>query len=262
MRLIYFGICVLFVVLLAGCNQQENNENPDADNTEHPAGWIQFDQWSIIPGIYSGDFGGSNIRIVITYINQHKAIGYNIHRGLQRNISGSVVERDTVIEIALAEPGDHEYDGVFTLYFNKDNGSISGVWKSNSGKISPKHFTLIDISDDNGGIVSGEYEITATSFAEFYNDLTDGDGDLYFEKDGKVVYEYYPEKDTNETAEQLIRINGLWTFEKDRIIIDWQPNEKFPNRKSVGVFKKDEEDENSAKPYLILDEIKFYDRWY
>ena len=41
--------------------------------------------YDTLQGMYIGDFGGSDIRLIINYVSNKNAIGYNIHKGLQRN---------------------------------------------------------------------------------------------------------------------------------------------------------------------------------
>jgi hypothetical protein len=46
------------------------------------------------------------------------------------------------VQIVLNEPGDHEFDGVFTLYFVGNDYEPTGIWKSNSGKLKERNFNL------------------------------------------------------------------------------------------------------------------------
>ena len=82
---------------------------------EQPIQPIDKFDYKELEGIYRGEFGDGTISIILSYVSDSKAIGYNIHRGLQRNLNGHVTSHGDSIKIILNEPGDHEYDGVFTL---------------------------------------------------------------------------------------------------------------------------------------------------
>ena len=87
-RIIY---SCLILLLIASCKEKEapkevltiNNIPAEIPETD------KFD-YDTLKGMYTGDFGGSDIRIILNYVSQNNAIGYNIHKGLQRNLSGNV----------------------------------------------------------------------------------------------------------------------------------------------------------------------------
>jgi hypothetical protein len=65
----------------------------DSVSTEE---WFPQTDFDTLKGLYTGDFGDGFINIVLTYVNDKKAIGYNVHKGLQRNVSGSVVQKKII----------------------------------------------------------------------------------------------------------------------------------------------------------------------
>ena len=226
-RIIFISLTTL---LITSCKEKEAPkeiitiknipaEIPEIDN---------FD-YDTLKGIYIGDFGGSDIRIILNYVSQNNAIGYNIHKGLQRNLSGTTSRSGDSIEVILNEPGENEYDGVFTLLFIVNDLNPTGTWISNSGKISEKSFKLEKvIRPKNDGNT-----LTNSNFANRIDMLLDSLGHYYFSDDGMCRYEYYPDK---EGAQQMIEVLGSWSYEKDTLTIDWQKNNQFKNSKSI--FKK------------------------
>src|SRR5690349_17627130 len=68
-----------------------------------------------IKGIYSGSFKGSPISLVLNFVSHRHASGYNVHKGLTRNLSGTVEFRSGRLHLSLAEPGNNIYDGQFDL---------------------------------------------------------------------------------------------------------------------------------------------------
>ena len=136
---------------------------------------------------------------------------------------------DEKVTIVLAEPGDHEYDGKFTLMFDgKDNNSPKASWTSNSGKISPKEFKLKKIIRDKN---FDHDTITISNFANIFNYYSDSIGIYQFEDDGLVILEYYDDEKDEEDREsnQMIQLNGTWSLDGYNVTINWQKNDIFPN---------------------------------
>lgn len=206
--------------------------------------------YDTLQGMYMGKFGGSDIRIILNYISQKNAIGYDIHKGLQRNIMGSVTRSGDTVQLILAEPGDNEYDGKFTINFIGNDLSPFGSWESNSGKISKQEFKLKKIvrpedeSYDN---------VTISNFSRIFDYVSDSIGDYKFNNDGLVILEYYEDKDgydeydDNEEEEeenrdlaQMKQLKGSWSLKGDVVTINWEPNTIFPNNILVLNIEKGE----------------------
>lgn len=213
----------------------DTNKEDEASSTGIDKVWQKIDL-DTLKGMYIGDFGGSDIRIVLNFISPNHAVGYNIHKGLQRNISGKVMETETTIEMELNEPGDHEFDGIFTLVFQKADFTCKGSWKALKKNIPKKKFELEKTNSDQDGL---DYEnltldkITKNNFTSVFSYCSDSLADIFFEEDGNVKYEFYPSKDTLERAEQMQIINGTWTFKDAKIYVNWQKNSVFTDKKTV-----------------------------
>lgn len=199
-----------------------------------------------LKGIYTGDFAGSDIRLVIKYISNKHAVGYDVHNGLQRNLSGTVAIKENTIELVLSEPGDNEFDGVFYLNINKENFEAEGYWQSTSGKISKKHFVLHHLNifdqetvDEDGNIRA--VTLTSGNFSDYFYHVTDSIGELEFSNDGICIYKYYPHEDEFERKEQLISFKGSWTLKDNTVVIVWQKNNVFPNKKSTFKINRDKD---------------------
>lgn len=238
-RFIYL-LSLIFAGISVSCessNTQISNHEASMNNDSIEKPVITNLNLDTLKGIYLGDFGGSDIRLVINYISNKHAVGYNIHKGLQRNISGSVELKDETVELLLAEPGDNEFDGVFHLSINKETLVIEGYWQSNNGKIPKKHFTLEKLSGmrerDKIEGLDKDVKLTSYNFADYFNHLSDSIGELEFNENGMCTYKYYPNFDENERREQFISFTGSWTLKQDNVIIEWQKNSVFPNRQSV-----------------------------
>ena len=57
-----------------------------------------------VKGTYTGDFKGSPISITLNYVSDNHASGYNIHKGLTRNVSGSIEAASSGLHLLLSEP--------------------------------------------------------------------------------------------------------------------------------------------------------------
>lgn len=179
--------------------------------------------YDTLTGIYKGDFSGSEIRIILTYVSGSNAIGYNIHKGLQRNLNGKVSRSGDTIDMILEEPGDHEYDGIFNLRFIGIDDTPSGNWTPINDKIDSKEFMLSKV------IISRDYENeTAENFVTVNGTMYDTIGHYLFQDDGLVVFDYYPSDLKEGASIQKQEVTGNWIYTEDSLLrIDWQPNKLF-----------------------------------
>ena len=113
---------------------------------------------SVILGTWTGEMSEKKLTIVIEKINESELVGYNILGSNKRNLKGTFSDGAwdqpcaKAYETILNEPGDDEWDGVFTVKFvgyedQKETemgptceGNLKGVeafgeWKSNNRKM-------------------------------------------------------------------------------------------------------------------------------
>jgi hypothetical protein len=158
--------------------------------------------------------------------------------------------------MSLAEPGDHEYDGVFALEFIGIDKNPKGSWTSNSGDLKPKQLSLKKMEADES---KNDEEINSHNLTQFYHFLYDSLGHYYFEEDGLCRYEYYPSDVDESQADQMVTVNGSWSLTDTILTIDWQQSDRFKNRRMVFITKKGEEYE---PPYLDGEGMKLYNYWW
>ena len=165
-RWLVFFLAVIFISCTG--EKEETKKNP----TPFP---YVFD-YSKLEGIYDGNFGGSNITIVLKHVSGKHATGYNLHKGLRRNISGKMSFSDSGFQFSLNEPGNHKYDGIFQFVIDTVNYTLSGTWNPlNNDSLHQKTFVLSKKE------LGAEYQVFSDSAAT-----------LYFEGDGLCRYEFYP----------------------------------------------------------------------
>lgn len=234
-------ICTLFIGIiglfqLTSCSsgtdtkQMTASENPQADSAKTEEWFPEYD-FDTLRGLYSGDFGDGFITVFLTYVNGKKAIGYNILKGLQRNISGDLVQKKDAFELTLSEPGDNPYDGVFVLNISKKDFSVTGTWTAKDPSIKPKKFKLKKqvAKDplDGQSFYEGE-SINESNFLGTFGYSTLDGGNIRFEENGLATFTYYPDEQKHE---QLETIKASWRFENDKtLIIEWAKNTKFKER--------------------------------
>ena len=134
---------------------EKPTENHSLENTVSVS-----DEFNFLNGEWGGFLEKKRIKIVIQSVVGNQLKGYNIVGDNKRPVQGTVtklnVKRKATCEtnycgyykVVLSEPGDHKWDGVFTLEFEatsidgaEENGTIywfhvgDGQWKSYDGKL-------------------------------------------------------------------------------------------------------------------------------
>lgn len=233
-------ICTLFIGIIGLIQLTSCSSDPEpkqiAATEKSPGDSIQTEEWfpgydfDTLRGLYSGDFGDGFINIFLTYVNDKKAIGYNIHKGLQRNINGDLVQKKEGFELTLSEPGDNPYDGVFVLNISKKDFSVTGTWTAKDPSIKAKKFKLkkqeIEALDGKSFYDGGP--LTQSNFLETFSYSTLDNGNIQFEENGLATFTYYPDEQKHE---QLETIKASWRFEDDKtLVIEWAKNAKFKER--------------------------------
>jgi hypothetical protein len=162
----------------------------------------------LIRGIYNGHFKEGLMTLVINYISDSNISGYDIRKGLRRNVNGTVKQNGAVFDFVLKEPGNNPLDGTFFISMNTASQSIIGKWvprdsaKTHSGPLDLKKW-----EEDNGVYVDGE--------------RWSGDrGELYFHKNG-----------TCELTDGDVTIWGIYDQNAEAFFIEWEPNDDLPVRK-------------------------------
>ncbi|MFT6245609.1 MAG: hypothetical protein ACJA0U_002706 [Salibacteraceae bacterium] len=233
-----FSLCILSIVLFSCSETPKVKEEVTVNKLEPTIPEEDIYDYDTLQGMYLGGFGGSDIRIILNYISKKNAIGYNIHKGLQRNITGKVSRKGDTVQLVMTEPGDNKFDGVFTINFIGNDDSPYGSWESNSGKIPRQEFKLKKIiTDTDRGDHDQLEDINVSNFANVFYYLTDSIGEYSFKEDGLVTLNYYENlesetienEDEERALEQMIELKGSWSLKGTHVTINWEPNDIFPN---------------------------------
>lgn len=182
-------------------------------------------------GTYKGDFGGSPIYITINYCSGNKIAGYNTHKGLRRNVSGNIVNKGDKLDIQLFEPGDHEFDGVFSLVMDTSLTKATGSWKPvNNKTLNEKQLTLTRLRKEaeSLGYMSGDHS------------------DIYLDADGSCTLNYYEKVNDSTFSKQMNTLRGTWEKQSDTaIVVNWQPNQVYQQRSTTFTVKYPSEEGSS-----------------
>ncbi len=254
---LFVGLSGLLLITSCSSDPEVKTANSPTEQTSTGSDSVEVQEWfpetdfDTLCGLYTGDFGDGFINVVLTYVNDKKAIGYNVHKGLQRNISGSVVQKKEQFELTLNEPGDNQFDGVFTLIISKKDGSVNASWTANDPKIKAKKFKLKKrtknaktVSDDGDYFDFTAENVSEENFRDVFSHsslyIGDKSGEISFQENGIVKYSYYPD---NQTNEQMEIIKGSWKFKDAKtLIIDWSKNSEFKERQMSFKLIQNKED--------------------
>ena len=171
-----------------------------------------------VSGTYIGEFKGSPIAITLNYVTNSHASGYNVHKGLTRNVSGTVEATEKGLRLQLAEPGNNQYDGRFDLLIDTTNWSGQGTWTPfKKGDVAKFNFKKKVAANDDE-----QYGVTFSDSLMNY---------ITLKPDGSCTYTYLT--DTTNTGQE-VTIRGNYTKDKKAVTIFWEKNNVFSSK---SVFK-------------------------
>jgi hypothetical protein len=173
-------------------------------------------------GSWSGKFKSGLLTLVINYVSGNIVSGYDLHKGIHRNVNGQIEEKDGQYALVLKEPGGNPFDGVFYLTMDKTAKQITGTWVPvDSSKIHSGTLTLTRGTEPEND--------TVERFNDLYYATWQGDlGAISFSKDNTCKLEYYPDSTATDPHPQLVTINGNYIRSSDTLLIDWQTNKRTP----------------------------------
>lgn len=139
-------ICIAFSLILlsaiTGCkNRAAESSSKNSENTVN----INPAAASDITGLYTGDFGGNKITVVIDKATDSMAEGKTITGNNERQFEGKLKQENDRIVVSAHEAGNTKTDGVFQFYFDpKNKQALSGSWKpyNTDAGIASKSFIL------------------------------------------------------------------------------------------------------------------------
>jgi hypothetical protein len=181
-----------------------------------------------LTGTYMGDFGGAPIYVTLNYSNGKQVAGYNVHKGLRRNLRGELKKNNDNWIVTLSEPGDHPFDGKFNLTFDHLFAKAKATWTPlNSTTLKEKSFTL----EKSNTTEQQDFGMTGGTFDQFLIEATNNKGDIAFNMDGSCLLQLYEKINDSTFADQLTKIKGTYQKSNDStLVITWEKNTHFKER--------------------------------
>jgi hypothetical protein len=208
---------VLLAPLIFACNGGRHSDT-DASSV------IADSTATALQGSYSGKFKSGLLTLVINYISGNTVSGYDLHKGVRRNVNGEIEKKAGQYALVLREPGGNPFDGIFYLTMDQEARTVNGRWvpvdssRTHSAALTLTRGTKQDAADSTGGYVR-----------TLYDDRWEGDlGTLYFTEDNTCKLEYYPDSNAAGATAQLVTVNGNYVQSADTVLIDWQNNKRTP----------------------------------
>ncbi len=240
MKLFSFCFLMVFVFILSSCGGNEKENTTNEKDTSAVVVKKRYDTEKLT-GVYQGPFGKSTVILQINYAQGKNASGYNILRGVKRNIKGSLEQNGGSFHFKLSEPGNEKYDGVFEFDIDTTSFVLSGKWTPNDPSATDeKTFTLdrIELTEK----ISNDLE------SQYSGRIGDLEGTLILNKNGTLVFDcgYYDErkKDTESGGWIKLKIKGTYFQAENSISIEFEnhPKNKFP-KITLKMKKMDEMDD-------------------
>jgi hypothetical protein len=212
------GAC-LCIALFSECTSSGTKSAKDSTAIITP-------QSTAVQGLYKGEFAGSPIYININYSSGKHVAGYNVHKGLRRNLSGLIQQSADGWALQLSEPGDHPFDGTFKLVFDANFATAKAQWNPlNTPSLKEKQFTLS--------------RVTKTETEDAYQDFSPGNtyaadhADISFDTDGTCLFHYYDKLTDSTFVEQMTTVRGTWEKKDSSIIVSWQKHDHWDKSNST-----------------------------
>jgi outer membrane lipoprotein-sorting protein len=165
-------------------------------------------------------------------VSDNHASGYNVHKGLTRNISGTIEATADGLHLQLAEPGNNQYDGKFDFIIDTTNWMARGYWtpfkKGEEAAFQLKKKVVLKEEE--------QWDMIFTDTLQNY---------ITLKPDGSCSYTYLADT-TNTGQEHTIR--GNYTREKGKVTVYWQKNNVFPQKSVFTLIE--------TKPYKDEDYIE------
>ena len=196
-------------------------------------------------GTYTGQFGKGLISVVVNYINGQTVSGYDIHKGLRRNVNGEVTRDGSLLKFLLKEPGSNPYDGAFDLVLDTASWKMKGKWSPfDTSKVRVRQLALSRKMRSDS-----VFDLEGTSW------VIGSDSTLNLENDGNCSIELY-ERPQDSTS-QLITIKGTYVANGRECRIEWAKNDHFPSMK-LTLHIPYEGTDSAAIPELWGNGVKYF----
>ncbi len=226
----YYFLLLLVGFISCKTKNSETNSKTLSDSITNEKIFITSYAVNKFEGVYSGNFDQGLITIDLNYVNGKNVSGYNLHKGVRRNINGTLVPDVHGFKFILKEPGDNPYDGIFELTIDTTKFLLTGIWTPLD--VSKTKAKTLSLQKQSKRAFNYEEQLGIWVPAETYN----ADTTLDFSPEGTCEYKFYSKP--GDSTSQIKSVRGNYVQVKDTVIIEWQKNSVTPSQKMKLVLKK------------------------
>lgn len=196
-----------------------------ADSAANQKLFIQTYAVNNFEGTYSGSFDQGYITIVLNYINGKNVSGYNLHKGVRRNINGNLEADANGFKFIVKEPGDNPFDGTFEFTIDTTKFALKGMWiPFDSTKTRSKALALLKQPKKTTVSYDDQLGLWVPATGTYSTDTT-----LDFSPEGICEYKFYATP--GDSTSQATSVKGNYIMVKDTVLIEWQKNSYTPAQK-------------------------------
>ena len=201
-------------------------------------------------GTYSGRFNKSLFSVVINYISGKIVSGYDVRKGLRRNLNGEVSQQGNLLNFTLKEAGSNPSDGSFLFTLPIDSLKMTGKWIPHDSTTTTVRKLVLTRNLKEMGF--GEEDLW----------VGQDDSNIVFRPDGTCTFEFYhrPQQMAADTAgnnadsttapanptDQLSSVRGNYEKSGHSYRIEWEKNPYLPVLKMTLVATEGNEGSDST----------------
>ena len=225
-------ITVLLLLAIVSCKTKSTVSTLSAsDSAASQKLFIPAYAVSNFEGNYAGNFDQGLITIVLNYISGKNVSGYSLHKGVRRNINGTLQADGPGFAFVVKEPGDNPFDGTFSFKIDTVQFSLNGTWTPNdSSRTKSKTLALQKQPKKNSDNFDDQLGIWVPASGTYSADTT-----LEFFPEGTCEYKFYATP--GDSTSQVSSVKGNFIQTKDTVLIEWQKNTFTPLQKMKLVIK-------------------------
>ncbi len=221
----YIPLLILLGFLSCKTKNSETNLNTSVDSAANQKLFIPVYALNNFEGAYTGNFDQGFITIVLNYIKGKNVSGYNLHKGLRRNINGNLHSDINGFKFILKEPGDNPFDGTFEFTIDTLKFALAGMWiPFDSIKTKSKVLALLKQPKKNFNDFGNQLGMWVPATGTYTTDTT-----LDFLPEGTCEYRFYATP--GDSTSQVSSVKGNYILVKDTVFIEWQKNSFTPLQK-------------------------------
>ena len=215
------GFCIITLVIFS-CSDKTSQVTKINNASNSARLYLPSYPVNKFEGSYSGAFSKGFITINLNYVQGKTASGYEIQRGVRRNLNGTLQPNGKSFLFTMKEPGTETSDGIFQFSIDTSRFILNGTWKSmDTSVIASIPVSLKKQPTKTEANYENELGTWLPQKGAFRKDTT-----LDFSPLGICEYKFY--QFPGDSTSHIISVKGSYIRNKDSVFIDWQKNSWTP----------------------------------